>query len=145
MRQADVQGTSTQIFDGKLLLATVEREPASNGNEQHSLFTATRRVRLEWRCRVAGEKRLFAELLLMSICIHVGILMRYGVPQIFYTSDPQQPDNTAQCLEWPDKQAVVMTRVERAYATRRKIVYNSPTTCHWADDIAPTVVVSFEA
>jgi len=27
MRQADEQGTSTQIFDGKLLLATVEREP----------------------------------------------------------------------------------------------------------------------
>lgn len=133
-----------QIYDGKLLLATLERVPAPTGSKEHSLFSTTKKVRIEWRCRMAGEKRVLAEYLLMPICIHASIVTRYGVPHMFYTCDPERPEKTAQCLEWPEKHAAVMTRIERAYAPRQRIVMSSPTTGHWDDDIAPTVLLSFE-
>lgn len=133
-----------QIYDGKLLLATLEREPAPTGSDRHSLFSTTKKVRIEWRCRLAGEKRLLAELLLIPICTHTSIVVRHGVPHILYTLDPERPTKTAQFLEWPEKHAAVMTRIERAYAPRRTIVTTSPTTGHWEDDIAPTVLLSFE-
>lgn len=133
-----------QIYEGKLLLATLEREPAPIGSDRHSLFSTTKKVRIEWRCRLAGEKRLLAELLLIPICTHASIVVRHGVPHMLYTLDPERPTKTAQFLEWPEKHAAVMTRIERAYAPRQKIVNTSPTTCHWEDDIAPTVRLSFE-
>lgn len=133
-----------QIYEGRLLLATLEREPAPTGSESHSLFSTTKMVRIEWRCRLAGEKRLLAELLLMSICSQTSIVVRYGVPHMVYAFDPEWPVKTAQCLEWPEKHAAVMTRIERAYAPREKIVQTAPNICHWEDDIAPTVLLSFE-
>lgn len=133
-----------QIYEGRLLLATLKREPAPTGSESHSLFSTTKMVRVEWRCRQAGERRLLAELLLKSICTHTSIVTRYGVPHMIFTSDTERPKKTAQCLEWPEQHAAVMTRNERAYAPRQKVVQTSPTVCRWEDDIPPTVLLSFE-
>lgn len=133
-----------QIYDGRLLLATLEREPAPTGSESHALFSTTKMVRIEWRCRQAGERRLLAELLLKSICSDTSIVTRYGVPHMIFTFDTERPKETARCLKWPERHAAVMTRTERAYAPRQKIVHTSPTVSHWEDDIAPTVLLSFE-
>lgn len=133
-----------QIFEGKLLLATLEREPAPTGSKSHSLFSTVKKIRIEWRCRQAGERRILAETLLVSICLQSSIGVRYGMPYIIYAFDPERPVQTTQFLEWPEKHAAVMTRIGRAYAPRQKIVHTTPNICHWADDIAPTVLLSFE-
>lgn len=143
MDQPGRRARHVQIYEGRLLLATLKREPAPTGSESHSLFSTTKEVRIEWRCRIAGEKRFLAELLLTSICSHTSILMRYGVPHMIYAFDPERPKKTAQCQEWPEKQAAVMTRIERAYAPRQKIVMTSQTDGHWEEEIAPTVRLSF--
>jgi hypothetical protein len=132
-----------QVYEAKLLLASLEQEPAPAGSDQHSLFSTIRSVRIEWRCRVAGERRLLATLLLMRVCSYAAIRESYGVPHIAYTFDPEQPMKTGLFLEWPEKHAAVMSRIERAYEPRQKLVDTSPTTCSWQDDIAPTVRLQF--
>jgi len=133
------RATCVKVYEQSLLLATLERAPVDAGDNCKP-FTS---VRIEWRARVAGERRKLATLLLMRVCVYTEIREQYGVPHILYTGDPEWPLKTGQFLEWPAKHAAVMRRTERAYEPRQRMVFSSPSTAHWADDIAPTVSLEF--
>ena len=112
------RATCIKVYERNLLLATLERAPVAAGSD-YGPFTT---VRIEWRARVAGERRALATSLLTSVCGYAEIFERYGVPHIVYPFDHERPLKTCHLLEWPAKQAAVIRRVEKAYEPRQKNV-----------------------
>lgn len=133
------RATRVSVYDRNLLLVTMERPPLAARDD--GFFW--RSVRVEWRARIAGDRRHLATSLMMHVGGNPSIHDTHGATHIGYSYDHERPGKTFVYPEWPPKTAVLFQRIERAHEPREAIIDISPTAARWGEVIAPTISLQF--
>jgi hypothetical protein len=137
------QAKRIQVFEGRLLLASLERTPARSVGEDNSIYKTIRDVRVEWRCRAAGQRRVLGNLLFSWLDVGTLIGERKGSTHIIFAFDPERREATTAVVHWREKHAALMRRVAREHEPKTQLVEASPGKYASVQVIAPTVDLQF--
>ena len=131
--------TRILVYEGHLLLVTMERPPLDVRDD--GFFW--RSARIEWRARIAGDRRNLAVSLMMHVGGNPGIHDARGATHIGYAYDHERPGKTFLIKEWPSKTAALYQRIARAHEPHETFIDVSPTVVRWGEVIAPTISLEF--
>jgi len=133
------RATRVLVYERNLLLVTMERSPL--GTRDDDFFW--RSARVEWRARIAGDRRHLVTSLMTHVGSNPSIHEVRGATHIGYSYDHERPGKTFLLTEWPSKTAALYQRIERAHEPRETFIDVSPTAVRWGEVIAPTISLEF--